>query len=92
MCTKTKGLQKNCNYRPISALPHVAKIAEKCVQHQLREYMYLLTYDFITAKQSAYYLQGHSTIMTLHKLIMEILDGINEGCINGINLSRDIFF
>ncbi len=82
--TTTPGRHTDAtNYRPISVIPHVAKIAEKCVQHQLKEY--LLTHDFITVNQSAY-LPGHSTVTALHKLIMEILDGINEGCISGICL------
>ena len=51
--------------------------------HQLKEY--LLAHEFITVNQSAY-LPSHSTVTAMHKLIMEILDGVNEGCINGICL------
>ncbi len=61
----------------------MAKVLEKCVQHQLKEH--LLTYDFITINQSAY-LPGHSTVTALHKLLMEILDGVNEDYVNGICL------
>ena len=64
---KNKGsVEDLCNYRPISVIPHVANVLEKCVQHQLKEY--LLNHDFITVNQSA-----HSTVTALHKLLMEIL-------------------
>ncbi len=41
--------------------------------------------EIITVYQSAY-LPSHSTVRAMHMLIMEILDGVNEGCINGVCL------
>ncbi len=63
---KNKGSTEDlCNNRPISVIPHVAKVLEKYV-HQLKEY--LLTHDLITVNQSAY-LPGHSTVTALHELM-----------------------
>ena len=57
---KGKG-DKNleCNYRPISVLPHIAKIMEKCVKFQL--VTYLQRHNLITPHQSAY-LEKHNMV------------------------------
>ncbi len=34
-----KKKKELCNYRPTSVIPHVAKIAEKCVEYQLKEHL-----------------------------------------------------
>ena len=65
------------NYRPISVLPHVSKIIEKCVHDQLMSY--LKCNNIITEHQSAY-LKYHSTQTSLHKVIDDVLDGINDNC------------
>ena len=78
-----RSINDICNYRPISVIPHVAIIAEKCVQHQLKEY--LLAHQCFTVNRSAC-LPSHSTATAMHKLIMEILDGVKEGCTDGICL------
>ena len=46
------------NYRPISVLPHVAKILEREVHSQF--IIYLIKHDFISVDQSAY-MKHHST-------------------------------
>ena len=54
------------NCRPISELPHVVKIIETLVHHQLLEY--LQNTKILTPDQSAY-LKRHSTQTSLHKVI-----------------------
>ena len=79
---KNKGSKDDCgNYRPISVICHVAKVMEKAVQVQLKDY--LLEHNFITHVQSAY-LKNHSTQSSLHNIVSDLLDGINENCINGL--------
>ncbi len=68
------------NYRPISVIPHIAKILEKCVQSQLMSY--LLAHNLITCDQSAF-LKGHSTQTSLHKMFDDLLGNINDGYVNG---------
>lgn len=69
------------NYRPISVIPHVAKLLEKCIQFQLVSY--LDHYKFISCHQSAF-IKGHSTQTSLHKLFDDMLDNINDGFSNGV--------
>ena len=65
---KNKGAKNDCgSYRPISVICHIAKIMEKAVQTQLKNY--LLEHDFITNIQSAY-LANHSTQSSLHNVVM----------------------
>ena len=70
------------NYRPISVLPHVSKIIEKCVHDQLMSY--LKCNNIITEYQSAY-LKYHSTQTSLHKVIDDVLGGINDNCCTELN-------
>jgi hypothetical protein len=63
------------NYRPLSVVAHLAKCIETSVKSQLIDY--LLRHNFITQDQSAY-LKYYSTITSLHKLIDDILDNINN--------------
>ncbi len=77
---KNKGPKEDCgNYRPISVICHIAKIMEKSVQIQLKEY--LMKHNFISHVQSAY-LKNHSTQSSLHNIVSDILDGINTNSVN----------
>ena len=64
------------NYRPISVIGHIGKIMERVIFKQLLEY--LTEHDFISRDQSAY-LKHHSTQTSLHRVIDEWLDAMNEG-------------
>ena len=78
---KNKGMQNDCsNYRPISCIPHIAKVFERLVQNQLKHY--LVEHDFITCDQSAYR-KNHSTETSLHKVIMQLLENANDGLLSG---------
>lgn len=78
---KGKGISDDpSNYRPISVVPHVAKILERCVQAQFLQY--LIVHKLISCEQSAF-IKYHSTQTAVHKVIDDVLDNINEGFING---------
>ena len=81
---KNKGSKddKN-NYRPISVIGHVAKIAEKVVQRQLLDY--LLSRDLIVIDQSAYR-PMHNTQTALHRVVDSWIDNINDGLLTGVCL------
>jgi hypothetical protein len=64
------------NYRPISVVCHIAKIFEKVTALQFISY--LTKNNLISQNQSAY-LKGHSTQTSLHKVIDDILESIDEG-------------
>ena len=68
------------NYRPISVIGHIAKLAECEVKQQLLEY--LTKNDLITVDQSAY-LKNHSTTTCLHKVIGDWQELIDDGEIIG---------
>ena len=79
---------KNCgdvhvmsNYRPISVIGHIAKIVEQLIRSQL--VAYLDEHYFITPDQFAY-LKGHSTQTSLHRVIDDWLENVNESQITGI--------
>lgn len=79
---KNKGSTENANnYRPISVIPHVSKLIERLVQSQLKQY--LTQHNFITPDQAAYR-PLHSTETSLHKVIMDLLDGVNDGLVGGM--------
>ena len=71
------------NYWLISVIGHIAKMVEQLVQSQLIRY--LEEHSFITPDQSAY-LKGHSTQTSLHRVIDDWLDNINEDKIIGMCL------
>jgi hypothetical protein len=79
---KGKG-QISCenNYRPLSVIASVAKIAEKNVQLQLLDY--LMKHKFISIDQFAY-LKNHSTQLCLHRLIDDILENVNNKELTGM--------
>ena len=64
------------NYRPISVVCHIAKIFEKVIAHQFISY--LNTNNLITSDQSAY-LYGRSTQTSLHRVIDDILQSMDDG-------------
>ena len=64
------------NYRPISVVCHIAKIFEKVIAHQFISY--LTTNKLITSDQSAY-LYGRSTQTSLHRVIDNILQSMDDG-------------
>ena len=79
---KKKGSEDDVsNYRPISCIPHFAKLLEKVVHYQLTDY--LTQHDFITVDQSAYR-KGHSTETELHKVIIQLLENANGGQLSGV--------
>ena len=70
-------------YRPISVIGHIAKMVEQLVRSQLVNY--LEEHSFITPDQSAY-LKGHSTQTSLHRVIDDWLENINENQITAVCL------
>jgi len=73
---KGKGdINEFSSYRPISVLPHIVKIIEKLVHDQLLEY--LLDNKILSSDQSAY-LKHHSTQTSLHKVIDDVLESMNN--------------
>ena len=71
------------NYRPISVIGHIAKMVEQLVRSQLVRY--LEEHTFITPDQSASP-KNHSTQTSLHRVIDDCLDNINEDQITGVCL------
>ena len=53
------------------------------MQEQFKTYLY--EHNFITDDQSAYR-SNHSTETSLHKVIIDVLEGINDGLLTGITL------
>ena len=78
----SKNNEDVSNYRPISVIGHKVKI-KQLVRSQLVRY--LEEHSFKTPGQSAY-LKGHSTQTSLHRVIDDWLDNINEDQITGVCL------
>ena len=79
---KGKGdIQEITNYRPLSLVIYIAKIMENLIKKQIM--VYLDDHAFITVDQSAY-LKRHSTQTSLHRLIDDILENINNNAITGL--------
>ena len=73
---KGKGdINDETHFRPLSVIGHLAKMSEMCVHKQLTSY--LLTHRLISIDQFAY-LKQHSTQTSLHRLVDDILENINE--------------
>ena len=68
------------DYRPISVIGHLAKILDKLVKYQL--VAFLENRKLISSDQSAY-LRGHSTQTSLHRVMDEWYENINEGELTG---------
>ena len=64
------------NYRPISVIALISMVMEKEVSKQVISYF--IEHDLISIDQFAY-LKDHSTTTSLHRLIDEWYDAINEG-------------
>ena len=71
------------NYRPISVIGNIAKIVEQLVRSQLVSY--LEEHAFISPDQSAY-LKAHSTQTSLHRVIDDWLENINDNQTTGVCL------
>ena len=71
------------NYRPISVIGQIAKMVEQLVRSQLLSH--LEEHVFISADQSAY-LKGHSTQISLHRVIDDWLENINDSQTAGVCL------
>ena len=79
---KGKGANDQTNnYRPITVLPHIAKIMEKLVHEQLMNY--ISTKSFISPEQSAF-LKQHSTETALHKVVDDWHEAINDKLLVGL--------
>ena len=63
------------NFRPISVISHIAKMIERLVSKQVIKY--LEDHAIISMDQSAY-LKWHSTQTSLHRVIDDWLDQIND--------------
>ena len=68
------------NYRPISVTGHIAKMIESLVSYQIIDF--LEEHSFISMDQSAY-LKRHSTQTSLHRVIDDWLENVNDGAITG---------
>ena len=64
------------NYRPISVVCHIAKVFEKVIACQFINY--LTKHNLINEYQSAY-LKGCSTQTSLHRVIDDIYESMDEG-------------
>ena len=74
---KNKGDRSDpANYRPISVISHIAKLMETCIKNQLVNF--LNSNKLITPHQSAY-LEKHSTITALHKMVDDWYYNNNKG-------------
>ena len=68
------------NYRPISVIGHFAKMIKSLVSYQIIDF--LEEHSFISMDQSAY-LKRHSTQTSLHRVIDDWLENVNDGAITG---------
>ena len=68
------------NYRLISVIEHIAKMIESLIGVQMIDY--LEEYNFISLDQSAY-LKRHSTITSLHRVIDNWLESMNDEMLIG---------
>ncbi len=62
--------------RPMSCISDVAKLLENVIYQQLKDNLF--DHHFITNDQSTYR-SGQSTETALHRVVIEILNGTNEG-------------
>ena len=70
-----------CNYRPISVTCFISKVLESHVNKHLMNYF--LSHDLITPDQSAF-IKHHSTQTSLHKIVDDWLQNIDDKLITGI--------
>jgi exonuclease III len=68
------------NFRPISVVCHIGKLLERQVYRQL--IIYCKEHNFISSDQSAY-LENHSTQTSLHRVVDDWLEAMNEGQLVG---------
>ena len=72
------------NYRPISVLPTLSKVAERHVHNELR-YSFLSENDLIYTRQLAFR-PRHSTETALIKVIHDLLFNLDNDCVSGMVL------
>ncbi len=72
------------NYRPIFCIPHVSKILVKAINQQLKVCM--LYHEFITGDQPASR-SGNSTETAIQRVMIDLLDGANDGLKSGMCFS-----
>ena len=68
------------NYRPISVLPSISKILERCVHNQV--YFYLTSNNLLNDRQSGFR-KGHSTTTCFVDFLDDIYREINAGVLVG---------
>ena len=78
---KNKGsITDVSNYRPISVISHISKLLESIVKQQLLTH---LIEQHLLSKNQFAYIKGRSTETTLHKIIDNWLNNIDNGKITG---------
>ena len=68
---------------PISVISHIAKMIESFVSNQIIKY--LEDHAFISIDQSAYF-KRHSTQTSLHRVIDDWLEQVNDNSLTGVCL------
>ena len=68
------------NYRPICVIGHIAKMIESLVSYQIIDF--LEEHSFISMDQSVY-LKGHSTQTSLHRVLDDWPENVNDGATTG---------
>ena len=71
------------NYRPISVIVHIAKMIDSLVSYQIIDF--LEEHGFISMDQSAY-LKRHSTQTSIHRVVDDWLENVNDRAIMGVSL------
>ena len=84
---KNKGSKDDCgNYLPVSVSCHIAKIIEKSIQIQLKEY--LTKHNFLSRIQSAYLkiiLPSHRYIILFQIYLMALIQTVSIYYVFGIS-------
>ena len=81
---KKKGIDiSNVNYRPVSNLPLLLKLVEKCVLIKFNHHLKLNT---LNAEHQSAYKEGHSCETLLMKIHNDILWAMEHQCVNSMLL------
>ena len=79
---KKKGIDtSNVNYRPVSNLPILSKLVEKCVLIPFNNHLKLNT---LNAEHQSAYKEGHSCETLLMKIHNDILWAMEHQCVNAM--------
>ena len=76
ICKDDGDINDENNYRPISVIYHIAKMIESLVSYQIVDF-FLEEHSFISMDQSAH-LKRHSTQTSLHRIIDDRLENVND--------------